>query len=295
MKNLCVLGHYSNCHPIVVSQNHFIRRSQAHYSAHIRQTLNIYKMPSSNPNRTGAPTFNGLRDDWSSTDESSVQHSIEQANTAARVARAKEFSDLLERFQHTAPDSMGLLNQALHLMVVSPRSESWEAMSSSLPDLLSDDERANLVERKTVRVSELAANACRTVNKLRSNLLLETKTLFRLNKSANLGDMDFTKEVDDYETSLAALTLAVRALDAKLEKYNRDRFSQPSSSSDSPNQPDLNRAIGSGSSPLTPSSFVPEPASTIETSMTGMSSPIVDPLRRSRTEAPPRNPKHDSG
>ena len=256
----------------------------------------ILKMPLSNSNKAGAPGFNGLQDDWSSTEDSSVQSTNNLANTAAQAARVGEFSNLLEQFQHTAPDSMPLLNQALHLMFASSKSESWEAMSSSLPDLFSDDERAGLVERKTVQVSELAANACHSVSRLRRNLLLETKTLFRLNKSTVLGGVDFEKEVNDFETSLAAITLAIQAFDSKLTKYNRARFSQTSSSSDSPDQPDLNRAIGTNSSPLAPSSFIPEPASVAGTSMTGMSSPIVSPLGHGRgMPIQPQQPASSSG
>ena len=204
----------------------------------------------------------------SETDWSSSKSSAAQARATAQTARLAEFSAMLNQVQETAPDSLDLISQAFRLMLVSSTEDSWVAVSGTMRDLFTDEERAELVEEKIPVVIDAAAAAAVSAQSIRSGLLLEFKTLLHTHRGTQFGEFDFTREALDFENSLISLTAAIHAIRHKFAAFNKARFEQSSPSDDSsgppgppvlPNLNDAQRPLLETSS-FVPSSFIPETA-----------------------------------
>lgn len=208
-----------------------------------------------------------------------------QAQETARAARLAEFSAMVNLAQETAPESLNLLTQAFRAMYSSPES-SWVAVSGLVPNLFTPEERLELVEEKLPVVTLAAAAAVASVQGIRSNLLLEIRTLFHANRGAKFGQFDFSVETDTFETALISLASAVQVLNAKITVFNKIRFEQ-SSPSDGSSGPSSSAPDSSPAPPHIPpqvpgpqaSTSIPPPAAT---TTTGISAPIAGSLGRGR-------------
>ena len=218
-------------------------------------------------------------DDWSSSPNSSVQ-----AREAAKAARLAEFTALVNLNQEAAPESMDMLARFINSIRSSSESE-WVAISGVLAKAFTPEDRLELIEEKLPVVTQAASAAVVSVQRLRSGLLLEIRTLFHANQGSTFDQFDFSVEADTFESALISLASAVQALNAKFVAFNKIRFEQ-SSPSDGVSDP--SSSSGPSSSFPTSSSFpAPLRASTsiqpsVVTTTTGVSAPVAGPLGRGR-------------